>query len=217
MELSRLLDQRKNGPFIWRDNVAPGSAILSDGMYAQSCEDFAQRLEIDRLGYAGITTRLLDAFVVFERRIPRDGHDRHMRKMSLPARPMNQSEAVRVAEMDVQEYRFRKGLRCDEYECRFESVSDCRLKTFGFHPVGQKFAKQRIIFDDENAVFHLVPQDWRIVLLLGEASVAAGPAVRRHNHLGTLNHELNQQAGGSEIWAEVIRDPIKTALPVGTP
>ena len=157
MELSKLLGQRKNRLFNSLDPAAPGAAILSDGMYTQSGEDLAQRLEIDRFGDARITTRILDAFGVFERRIPRDGDDRHVRKMSLPARPMNQSEAVLVAEMDVQKYRFRKGFRCDEYECRFESVSECGLKTFDFQPVGQEFAKRRIIFDDEDAMFHLVP------------------------------------------------------------
>jgi len=157
MELSKLLGQRKNGLFNFRDPVAPGSAILSGGMYAQSGEDPAQRIEIHWFGDARITTRILDTFGVFERRIPRDGDDRHVRKMSLPARPMNQSEAVLAAEMDVQEHRFRKRFRCDEYERRFESVSECGLKTFGFQPVGQEFAKRRIIFDDEDAMFHLVP------------------------------------------------------------
>lgn len=157
MELSKLLGQRKNGLFNSRDLVAPGSEILSDGMYTQSGEDLAQRLEIDRFGDARITTRILDTFGVFERRIPRDGDDRHVRKMSLPARPMNQGEAVLTAEMNVQEHRFRKGFRCNEYERRFKSVSTRGLKTFGFQPVGQEFAKRRIIFDDEDAMFHLVP------------------------------------------------------------
>src|SRR6266853_959044 len=39
MELYKLLGQRKNGLFNFRDPVAPGSAILSDGMYPQSGED----------------------------------------------------------------------------------------------------------------------------------------------------------------------------------
>ena len=66
MELSKLLGQRKNGLFNFRDPVAPSSAILSGGMYAQSGEDPAQRLEIDRFGDARITTRILDTLGVFE-------------------------------------------------------------------------------------------------------------------------------------------------------
>ena len=157
MELSKLLGQRKNGLFNFRDPVAPSSAILSGGMYAQSGENLTQCIEIHWFGNARITTCIPDAFGVFERRIPSDGDDRHVRKMSLSARPMNQSEAVLVAEMDVQKYRFRKGFRRGEYERRFESVSECGLKTFDFQPVGQEFAKRRIIFDDEDAMFHLVP------------------------------------------------------------
>jgi hypothetical protein len=126
-------------------------------MYAQSGEDLAQRLEINRLGDTPIATCLLNAFRVSEGGIPRDSHDRHVSKMSLLARPMNQREAVRAAEMDVQEYRFRKGFRCNEDKCRFESVSEDGLITFGFQPAGQKFEKQWIIFDDENAMFHFLP------------------------------------------------------------
>ena len=66
MEFSKLLGQRKNRLFNSLDPAAPGSAILSDGMYTQSGEDLAQRLEIDRFGDARITTRILDTFGVFE-------------------------------------------------------------------------------------------------------------------------------------------------------
>jgi hypothetical protein len=175
MELSRLLGQRKNGLFVCRDLVAPGSAILSDGMYAQSGEDLGQRVEIDRFGDTPIATCILNTFRISEGGISGDSHNRQVRKVFLPARPMNQSEAIRAAEMDVQEYRFRKGFRCNEDECRFESVREYGLKTLGFQPAGQKFAKQRVIFDDENSMFHLAPE-------------FGSTPMQSHDHPGALNH-----------------------------
>jgi hypothetical protein len=129
-------------------------------MYPQSGEEFPQGFEVHWLGDARIAAGILNAFRVLEGSIPRDGHDRHVRKMLLPAHPMNQSEAVFAAEMNVQEYRFRQGFRRNEHESRLESVSEYGFKTFGFQPATQEFPKHRIIFDNENAMFHLLPQGW---------------------------------------------------------
>jgi hypothetical protein len=130
-------------------------------MYPQSGEEFPQELEIHWFGDTRIAAGILNAFRVLEGNIPRDGHDQHMRKMFLPARPMNQSEAIFAAEMNVQEYRFRQGFRSNEHESRLERVGEYGFETFGFQPATQEFAKHRIIFDNQNAMFHLLPQGWR--------------------------------------------------------
>src|ERR1700736_5803306 len=83
--------------------------------------------------------------------------------MLLFARPMHQREAVLAPEMDVQEHRFRQGFRRNKYECRFESVSEYGFKTFGFQPAAQEFAIHRLVFNDENAMFHFVSRGRRHV------------------------------------------------------
>lgn len=130
-------------------------------MYSQSGEKFPQDLEIHWFGDTRIAAGILNSFRVLEGSIPCDGHDRHVHKMFLPARPMNQREAVFAAEVNVQEYRLRQGFRRNKHESRFESVSEYGFKTFGFQPATQEFAKHRIIFDNQNAMFHFLPQGWR--------------------------------------------------------
>jgi len=130
-------------------------------MYPQGGEEFPQDLEIHWFGDTRIAAGILNAFRVLEGSIPCYGHNRHVRKMFLPARPMNQCEAIFAAKMNVQEYRFRQGFRGNEHKSCFESVSEYGFKTFGFQPAAQEIAKHRIIFDNENAMFHLVPQGWR--------------------------------------------------------
>lgn len=126
-------------------------------MYPQSGEEFPQNFEIHWFGDARIAAGILNAFRVLEGSIPCDGHDRHVRKVFLPARPMHQREAIFAAEMNVQKYRFRQGFRGNEHESRLERVSEYGFKTFGFQPATQEFAKHRIIFDNENAMLHLCP------------------------------------------------------------
>jgi len=106
-------------------------------MYSQSGEEFPQDFEIHWFGDARIAARILNAFRVLEGSVPCYGHNRHVCKMFLPARPMNQCEAVFAAQMNVQEYRLRQGFRCNEHEARFESVSKYGFKTFGFQPATQ--------------------------------------------------------------------------------
>ena len=151
-------------------------------MYPQSGEEIPQDVEIDRFGDARIAARILNAFRVLEGSIPCNRYNRHVRKMFLPAHPMNQREAVFAAEMNVQEYRLRQGFRGNEHESRFERVSEYGFKAFSFQPAAQKFAKHRIIFDNENAMFHLPP-------------TAGGTVVQNHNALDASNHELYQRGG----------------------
>src|SRR5271165_5563076 len=160
MGLSMRLGQRKNGSFRTWGPVDTCSGILAGGMYSQSSQELTQGLEIYWLGNASITTRILNAFRVLEGRIPCNGQDRQVRKMLLPARPMNQCEAVLAAQVNVQEHCFRQGFRRNEYESRFESVSECNFKAFVFQPAAQEFAKHRVIFNDENAMLHLVSRGW---------------------------------------------------------
>jgi len=130
-------------------------------MYPQGGEEFAQDFEIHWFGDTRIAAGVLNAFRVLEGSIPCYGHDWQMGEMFLPARPMNQCEAIFAAEMNIQEYRLWQGFRRNEHESRLESVSEYGLKAFGLQPATQEFAKHRIIFDNENAMFHLLPQGWR--------------------------------------------------------
>ncbi len=126
-------------------------------MYPQTRKDLAQGLKIDRLGDEAIASRIVDSLGILKGTIPGDGYDQHVGKVFLLARPMNQRETVLAAQMNVQQYRFRQGLRRNEYECRFESVSEYGVKPFFFQPPAQEFAKQRIIFNNQNAMLHLLP------------------------------------------------------------
>jgi len=75
---------------------------------------------------------------------------------------MNQSEAVLAAEMNVQEHRFRKGFRCDEYERRFKSVSECGLKTFDFQQSARSLRNDGSSSTTRMRCFILFPEAGRL-------------------------------------------------------
>jgi hypothetical protein len=174
-------------------------------MYPQSGEEFPQELEIHWFGDTRIAAGILNAFRVLEGSMPCNGYNRHVRKMFLPARPMNQSEAIFAAKMNIQEYRPRQGFRGNEHESRFESVSEYRFKTFGFQPAAQEFAKHRIIFDNENAMLHPCPPG-----LTTGSSNATTNWMRQITSCTNEQEDVRVSPGGG-----VIRNPIKTAMPVG--
>src|SRR5579863_345077 len=125
-------------------------------MDRQTGEVFTKRLEINRLGKAGIATRLPDALQLFKGSQARDGGNLHVGEMPLFARPVDKREAILLPQADIQKDDIRQRRRCDSYEALFQSLRKDGFVAFGFKPEFEEFAIIGIVIHHKNSILHSV-------------------------------------------------------------
>ena len=78
-----------------------------------------------------------------------------MRQMILPANPVNEREPILIPQANIQQDRVRQWKIRNRHKAFFQVIRNDCFVAFGFKPRLEKFAKLRIVIDNENPVLHM--------------------------------------------------------------